>query len=314
MFCRLLFIVGLCLFLYESRHTCSYEYSHEFTSLFRYFNTKHAFTAYSQRVESDENMRRPQILQPVLDTLRLSYTGNETNDKIKDLKLISTRRFEIGLNALAYEIQNPSSFDEQTLILITFRGTKSVSDECADLSLWPMRFKQTSSVSKKLCKLMFTAEDLDYISQGTDFYKKIKFNQCEKLNKKCSFLFTGHSLGAAIAQIISVKYNLSSFVLSSPGVKHLISQSVSSNERLKIKECNLELNFIFDPVVRLSQFDEIGIECQLLNIKYPISCRNCYKYRKSTSCQLCFNEAHLLNNYLNYFKNVQSIKTKCINN
>lgn len=224
---------------------------------------------------------------------KISYTGN-VDEKVKGWEIVGKQTPDIGLNMLAY--RSREAFKSKALI-IAFRGTTSPSDSCADRVLWFPELPLPSKCEK------FSPEQLDYVQQAMEFTAKI-----QEQYEDASIVFTGHSLGSACGEIMSLQSNGTRPAISfaSGGAKGPSKRRGFLNKESDLS-CLVQIDHPFDPVVRRSMLEQIGYMCTYENIPEPRSCVNCYDF--FLECSMCFSQTHRYSNYLHLLS--QPTRPRC---
>eukprot|EP00252_Welwitschia_mirabilis_P004302 TRINITY_DN1459_c0_g1_i2.p1 TRINITY_DN1459_c0_g1~~TRINITY_DN1459_c0_g1_i2.p1 ORF type:complete len:324 (-),score=19.73 TRINITY_DN1459_c0_g1_i2:58-1029(-) len=206
---------------------------------------------------------------------------------------------EGGCHALAYVPDN----DTSSAIIVSFRGTQVTdqidgqADLCADMILWNgLDFESLPSYCK-----VFDEETLDYLSQGISFSRKVM-----KAYPEGDLLFTGHSLGAGLAVLVSAAISANGgpvfpvLGFGPPGTQELLKKR---NLRFRAAEEGLAVLVAneWDEIVRSHWKEQVGTLC-LYPVGEPECCSACFSSRKwkrdevipTGSCGECFMETHYL--------------------
>mmetsp|Transcript_8234 Transcript_8234/g.9417 ORF Transcript_8234/g.9417 Transcript_8234/m.9417 type:complete len:316 (-) Transcript_8234:126-1073(-) len=236
----------------------------------------------------EDGKRFKNVIEPLATMTKISYTGNLT-EEVPGWSLIFSLTPRNGLNALAFK--KKGSYNEYgNGIIITFRGTTTTSDRCADAILWdpedPIPF---------WCRV-FRKSTLDYISQALKFVKQVKAGYPNH-----PIMFTGHSLGAALAEMMSLNSSgeSPSLCFASAGAKGPARRAGLFNSQSDVS-CLFQIDNPWDPIVSYAMKDQLGYLCEFQNVSETEACRRCLKEGKlSILCEQCFQDAHKFINYLN---------------
>ena len=225
--------------------------------------------------------------------------------------------------------------------LIAFRGTdlgsdvlSSLADNCADDVLWGgMKYEQLSAN----CQGNFTTFQLDYLARATDVTQRamVKYPQC-------SFLFTGHSLGAGLANLMAAlsypqvtsgsqppawatgclpRASAGAAVFSTPGYIHTLlnrtnitfdqgmyNKNSSHSTQQQSKRFMLFADQ-FDPIWYFCnqsfQGGYIGRRCLWHDGAQPAACKKCergHRMGRTVECELCMYERHIFSHYLHLIR------------
>jgi hypothetical protein len=156
---------------------------------------------------------------------------------------------------------------------------------------------------------------LDYLGGALNFTRQVVATYPVEVG---SVLFTGHSLGASLALLVSAEFesrhsNISvdaadTLALAAPAAVFSAGGSISSILRLRFGDDPTQFDSSqtvllaneWDPVYATSNHTYVGDVC-VWRPSEPAACAACYKKpfnAASPSCELCFEQAHVFSHYL----------------
>jgi hypothetical protein len=215
-------------------------------------------------------------------------------------------------------------------LIVAFRGTdlnvtsaSGQADSCADSILF---YNKSRADLPRYCN-KFSAEKLDYYTSAYNFTKSVLHLYPSYANVG-GVLFTGHSLGAALALLMSASFKslhlfnpdvneeadagltvgaankmaTPAVVFSSPSVSSLIQTRVKMPPASINSSRTILLANKWDPVFASGNHSYPGAVC-LWTPPEPLSCKECYKDKPynpiSPECGICFEKAHVFSKYVN---------------
>jgi hypothetical protein len=133
-------------------------------------------------------------------------------------------------------------------LIIGFRGTTTPLDNCADWKLFAFWTPMPLA-----CKSLERSLFLRYPVAAAEFTDHVLATYCPK----CDILYTGHSLGAGMAELEALRSNGArpSVAFSSPGMKHYVNSSPTQKHALRTEEnnvCECECVFVRPPTCRVN--------------------------------------------------------------
>ncbi|GBG25430.1 Hypothetical Protein FCC1311_016482 [Hondaea fermentalgiana] len=254
-----------------------------------------------------------EALLPLAKASHASYAGDVGEDIGQDFALVARETPEDGMNALAY-------LAPDARVIVAFRGTTSESDDCADVLLFTPEKPLPESCEK------YSNYTLDYVSRASEFVHEAisaaatspAAEASDKDEKEAlDVVFTGHSLGASLAQLMALSYHASgmdnvqfrAIAFAPAGVKEIAERDGFPTDDAK-KVAAVIVN-PFDPVYTTTERTEIGRVCKFQSISEPLMCRCCksledkrrllegqQEISMSLCCRVCFAKAHRFPNYM----------------
>lgn len=181
--------------------------------------------------------------------------------------------------------------------VIAFRGTdlnrSTVSghaDSCADAVLLGSLVPDDCSV--------FSQERVDYLSRALDFA-----DEAAARNPGTDWLFTGHSLGALLAETVAAVRGSPAVTFSAPPVLPVLRNRTAVPPSSVGRWAVAALYAQYDPLRYLSQHQLPGAVCTWPAADAPPGCQACEQGDKEVDldrpeCKQCFYETHVFKNYL----------------
>lgn len=181
--------------------------------------------------------------------------------------------------------------------VIAFRGTdlnrsgvSGQADMCADdvLSGKPLR---------AWCK-RFTNETLDYLTRAIEFAQA-----AEGAFPGIEWLYTGHSLGAQLAEVLAAIHRARALTFAAPSVSPVLRNRTVVDPALVSAWSEVALYNEWDPLLRDAQGNLVGAECIWEVRPPPLGCETCYSDGKRPDllrpeCAECFARTHVYKKYL----------------
>mmetsp|Transcript_23402 Transcript_23402/g.44032 ORF Transcript_23402/g.44032 Transcript_23402/m.44032 type:complete len:306 (+) Transcript_23402:72-989(+) len=184
--------------------------------------------------------------------------------------------------------------------VVTFRGTdlgsggaSSEADACANAKLAGKPLPDSCS--------RFTDFQLDYVSRALDLAQK-----AAEVHPAVQWLYTGHSLGALLAQIVGAVRGAPVFAFSAPSVLPVLRQRTQVDLKHLPHWRSLTVYNEFDPLRFLAAGELPGAACAWMHQPEPDGCDACEEHGpvdlSSHVCQQCFAKTHLFSRYLDLIR------------
>mmetsp|Transcript_4479 Transcript_4479/g.10397 ORF Transcript_4479/g.10397 Transcript_4479/m.10397 type:complete len:295 (+) Transcript_4479:163-1047(+) len=237
------------------------------------------------------------FVAPLADMTTLSYTatwGSYYDPATENGTVVGWTRGELeanpqaGMRALTFVQANSSRG------VVVFRGTdldssgqSGQADACADAMLM-------STPVPKWCS-RFSNETLDYLAAALSFAEAAALRY-----PALDWIFTGHSLGALLAEVVAAVRGRLATVFSAPAVVPVLHQQ--GLDPLKVQRWQmLALYNEWDPLRYESLGELPGSTCHW-NVTAPLGCKTCDGHGvpdlESLTCKVCFLQTHVWKKYL----------------
>lgn len=184
-----------------------------------------------------------------------------------------------------------------SLGVVAFRGTdlnqtgvSGKADACADMLL-------SGQPLPPICS-RFTVAALDYLSRAREFAA-----EAAQRYPQVDWLYTGHSLGALLAEAIASERGAVALVFSSPPVLPVLRNRSAVDPGKLSRWATVALYNEYDPLKYESQGKLPGASCVWNVTPVPPGCAACELSghainMSSASCRLCFVNTHVYKHYL----------------
>jgi len=182
--------------------------------------------------------------------------------------------------------------------VIAFRGTdlnrsgvSGQADACADIFLEGRPLPQWCSV--------FSNSTLDYLENAFQFV-----HQMAETYPEVKWFFTGHSLGAALAEAVALVRGEMALSFSAPPIDPLLARRTKVNISGVPAWQAVAFYDEWDPLRWLARGNLPGsVACHWLRSSVPAGCEACDMAPGgvdlgSDACSLCFVQTHIFKNYL----------------
>ncbi|XP_070577751.1 uncharacterized protein [Ptychodera flava] len=223
---------------------------------------------------------------PLADMVTVAYTG-DFNTTVEGWDLIARNDPEVGMHAVVYK-ETGATNDR---VVIAFRGTQLTPTPEGQCDLCAGQFLAGETLDE-YCE-QFTSDQIDYYTQAKNFTQTIQSDfPC------ACVLFTGHSLGGELGELMSNFYygsQLSAIVFGSGGSKES-GPALGAGDNF---DNIINIYDKYDPAVNLPDPSlVVGTKCEFQTAMTE-NCEQCYSGNvPSAACQECFNETHLFFNVL----------------
>ena len=180
--------------------------------------------------------------------------------------------------------------------VIVYRGTdldpsgrSGQADACANAELAGARPPEFCS--------QFTAFQLDYISRALDIARK-----AAEVHPTLQWLYTGHSLGAELANVVAAVRGAAVLGFATPPVIEVLKRRTAVDVKQLPHWKSLSLFNEFDPLRFLAHGELPGANCSWANQPEAAGCDACEMKGSvdmdSPACKQCFSKTHLFSAYL----------------
>jgi len=230
-------------------------------------------------------------LEILANATRNSYTGKD--QPVNGYELVFKVIPQDGLHAFVYRRKFTNKY------LVAYRGTTSESDKCADAVLFKGEFPKDPDAN---CS-RFSNNTLDYFSQATNVVDRVL-----GLETKSRIVFTGHSLGCSLSQLMMLKYSkgqrkIGSFCFSAVGVRPIAERY---NISMHPKDHSVVFDLPYDPVFLLTKKQQLGKVCTFEGLNVPTGCKQCVEKTTLQSCSRCFEPGHIFYHYLSALHSLET--------
>eukprot|EP00401_Gymnodinium_catenatum_P078113 CAMPEP_0117543528 /NCGR_PEP_ID=MMETSP0784-20121206/45107_1 /TAXON_ID=39447 /ORGANISM="" /LENGTH=318 /DNA_ID=CAMNT_0005340309 /DNA_START=49 /DNA_END=1005 /DNA_ORIENTATION=- len=244
------------------------------------------------------------FVEPLVNMTTLSYTatwGTYYKARAANATVSGWRRAlpesnpkDGGMRALTFLAEDGRG-------VVAFRGTdlgpegrSSKADLCADDFL-------SGHAMPEWCLRLFTHEALDYFARAVEFAE-----QAALAHPGVRWLYTGHSLGAQLAELVASVRGAGHVALgfSAPAVLPVLRNRTQVDPALLPSWQVVALYNEWDPLRSLAQGALPGSECLWEDLPSPAGCQQCAASPSLTSafCSRCFNETHVWKHYIDLIK------------
>lgn len=234
------------------------------------------------------------IIEPLSDMTSLTYTATygsdyrsaHVNRTVPGWSRGITTNPEAGMRALTF------LHDDHVRGVVAFRGTdlglplpsaSSRADLCADALL-------AGDEPAAYCD-RFSADTLDYLSRALEHVEASR-----ALYPDVQWLFTGHSLGAQLAEVVASVRGELALTFSSPPVVPVLQ---NRSDAKSVDEWQVVVLYNeWDPIGYDTDGLLVGSSCVWSVSPAPAGCESCrVPDPPSGSCELCFTQAHIFKSY-----------------
>jgi len=274
-------------------------------------------------------------IAPLINATKNAYSGDLADPIGQGFALIANHTPADGMNALAYR-------GSASRVIVAYRGTRSISDECADVLL----FTPNDPLPDE-CEA-FSKDTLDYVARAHEFAEEA-LAAAGDAEDGFDVVFTGHSLGASLAQLMALSFHGTASSNSSntyraiafapAGIKEIAMRDGFPTK--DAKKVAVVLVNKYDPVYTSTLRTEVGSVCEFVGTHKPLLCYCCVSpmatenasvmarrlrplregisfsremskmSKMSFCCRVCMQKAHRYPNYIRFFEQMTQVP-ECI--
>lgn len=241
------------------------------------------------------------FVDPLANMTTLSYTatwGAYHEKQAEKATVRGWRRAEPEANPQAGGMRALTFLHDNTSLgVVAFRGTdldrtgvSGQADACADTLLSGKPLPPACS--------RFTVASIDYLSRARDFAAEVA-----QRYPKVDWLYTGHSLGALLAEAIASERHALALVFSAPPVLPVLRNRSAVDPSKLPRWATMALYNEYDPLKYEAEGNLPGASCVWKVAPVPPGCAACELSdhavnMTSASCRLCFAHTHVYKYYL----------------